>query len=166
LTQDFHRELARVEDMSRVVGLWSRGSFFLAGFGFGGTVLEADTVVAGLEDMAMMGKAVEQSSGHFGVSEHLMMPLILISESLMFRFLTTITLFLGPVYGWLSAILAVDRLWLCSFWPMGERSVPRTATDLADAPNSTFKNIPASSNFHAEPFAVGESPPNYASLPR
>lgn len=48
-----------------------------------------------------------------------MMPLILIGESLMLRFLIPITLFLGAFYGWLNAILAVDRLWLCSFWPMG-----------------------------------------------
>jgi hypothetical protein len=51
--------------------------------------------------------------------EHLMMPLILIGESLMSRLLTPITLFLEPVYGRLSAILAVDQLWLCSSWPMG-----------------------------------------------
>jgi hypothetical protein len=48
-----------------------------------------------------------------------MIPLISIGESLMFRLLTPITLFLGPVYRWLSASLAVDRLWLCSFFPMG-----------------------------------------------
>ena len=69
--------------------------------------------------MSIVGEAVEQCCGHFGIPEPLMMPLILIGESLMFRFLTPITLFLGPVYGWLSAILAVDRLWLCSFWPTG-----------------------------------------------
>ena len=51
--------------------------------------------------------------------EYLMMPLISIGESLMLWLLTPITLFLGPVYGWLSAILAVDRPWLCSSWPMG-----------------------------------------------
>jgi uncharacterized membrane protein required for colicin V production len=48
-----------------------------------------------------------------------MMPLILIGESLMFRLLTPITRFLGPVYGFLNAILAVERLWSCLFWPMG-----------------------------------------------
>jgi hypothetical protein len=59
LTLDFHRELAQVEDLSRVV--WDRSGcwgFVLSGFGFGGTALEADAVVVGLEDMAMMGKAV------------------------------------------------------------------------------------------------------------
>ncbi len=47
----------------------------------------------------MMGKPVEQGRGHFGIPEYLMMPLILIGESLMFRLLTPIILFLGPVYG-------------------------------------------------------------------
>ena len=57
--------------------------------------------------------------GGLGFPEYLMMPLISIGESLMLWLLTPITLFLGPVYGWLSAILPVVRLWLCSFWPMG-----------------------------------------------
>lgn len=67
----------------------------------------------------MVGQAIQHGGGHLGVPDYLMMPLITIGESLMFRLLTSITLFLGPVYGWLSAILAVDRLWLCSFFPMG-----------------------------------------------
>jgi hypothetical protein len=98
-----------------------------------------------------------------------MMPLISIGESLMFRLSTPITHFLGHVYRWLSAILAVDRLWLYSFWPMvGSvrfRALPQTYR-LSRRSDSTSKNIPASSNFHAEPFAIGESPPNYASLRR
>jgi hypothetical protein len=49
-----------------------------------------------------MDEAIEDGVGDGWIPEHLMMPLILIGESLMFRFLTPITLFLGPVYGWLS----------------------------------------------------------------
>jgi hypothetical protein len=33
-------------------------------------VLEVVTVVAGLQDMAMMGQAVEQRRGQFGITEH------------------------------------------------------------------------------------------------
>ena len=47
--------------MSRVAGCGSScWGFFLSGFGGGGTVLEAEAVIAGLEDedMAMVGKAV------------------------------------------------------------------------------------------------------------
>ena len=66
-----------------------------------------------------MHEEVDCGERHGLVPEHLMIPLISIGESLMFRLLTPITLFLGPVYGWLSAILPVVRLWLCSFWPMG-----------------------------------------------
>jgi hypothetical protein len=73
--------------------------FVLSGFGFGGTVLEAEAVIAGLDDVAMMGKAIEQCRGHLGIPEHLMMPLILIGESLMFRLLILITHFLGTACG-------------------------------------------------------------------
>ena len=69
--------------------------------------------------MGIVDEAVEDGVGVGGIPEYLMMPLILIGESLMFRLLTPITLFLGLVYRWLSASLAVDRLWLCSFFPMG-----------------------------------------------
>ncbi|GAN82219.1 hypothetical protein Aam_182_004 [Acidocella aminolytica 101 = DSM 11237] len=62
-----------------------------------------------------MDEAVEDGVCVGGLPEYLMMPLISIGESLMPRLLTPITLFLGPVYGWLSAIFAVARLWLCSF---------------------------------------------------
>jgi hypothetical protein len=64
-----------------------------------GAVFEPEAVIAGLEDVAMVGQAVEEGGGHLGVPEYLMMPLILIGESLMFRLLTPIILFLGPVYG-------------------------------------------------------------------
>ena len=69
--------------------------------------------------MGVVDEAVEDGVGVGRIPEYLMMPLILIGELLMFRLLIPITLFLGPVYGWLSAFRSVDRLWLCSFWPMG-----------------------------------------------
>lgn len=72
-----------------------------------------------LEDVGVVHEAVDGGERHSGVPEYLMMPLILIGESLMLWLLTPITLFLGPLYGWLSASLAVDWLWLCSFFPMG-----------------------------------------------
>jgi hypothetical protein len=56
--------------MSRVAGFGSSVGFLLSGFGFGGAVLEAEAVIAGLYDMAMMGKAVEQCCGHLGIAEH------------------------------------------------------------------------------------------------
>ena len=47
--RDFHRELIRVEVMSRVAGCGSScWGFFLSGFGGGDTVLEAEAVIAGL----------------------------------------------------------------------------------------------------------------------
>jgi len=49
----------------------SRWGFLLSGFGLlGGAVLEPEAVVAGLEDVAVMGKPIEQRGGHFGVAEH------------------------------------------------------------------------------------------------
>jgi hypothetical protein len=49
--------MTRVEDMSRVV--WDGSScwgFFLSGFGFGVALFEAEAIIAGLDDMAMVGK--------------------------------------------------------------------------------------------------------------
>jgi hypothetical protein len=34
-------------------------------------VAQPPTVVAGLDDIAMVGEAIEQGRGHFGVAEHL-----------------------------------------------------------------------------------------------
>src|SRR5271165_1416328 len=39
-------------------------------FCISGAVLEAPTFVAGLDDVAMMGEAVEQRGGHFRIAEH------------------------------------------------------------------------------------------------
>ena len=47
----------------------------------------------------MVGQSVEEGGGHLGVPEHLMMPLILSGESLMFRLLILITHFLGTACG-------------------------------------------------------------------
>lgn len=43
--------------------------FSLSGFGCGGTGPEADAVIACLEDVAVMGEAIEQGSGHLGTAE-------------------------------------------------------------------------------------------------
>ena len=41
-------------------------------FGFDAVIgsLEPEALVSGLEDVAVMGKAVEERGGHFGVAEH------------------------------------------------------------------------------------------------
>ncbi|WP_287760940.1 hypothetical protein [Acidiphilium sp.] len=46
-----------------------------------------------------MREAIQEGRRHFGVPEHLMMPLILIGESLMFQLLILITHFLGTACG-------------------------------------------------------------------
>ena len=50
--------------------------------GGSGSVLEAPALVSGLEDVAVMGQAIEESRGHLGVADHLEMPHRLIVESL------------------------------------------------------------------------------------
>jgi hypothetical protein len=40
--------------------------------------LEAPAIIAGLDDVAVVGQAVEQRGGHFGVTEHRRMPQLLI----------------------------------------------------------------------------------------
>ena len=47
------------------------------GWGLGrgsGAVLESPALVAGLDDVAVVGESVEESGGHLGVTEHLEMP--------------------------------------------------------------------------------------------
>ena len=44
------------------------------GFGGSGAVLEAPALVAGLDDVAMVGQAVEQRGRHLGIAEHVQMP--------------------------------------------------------------------------------------------
>jgi hypothetical protein len=67
----------------------------------------------------MVGQAIQHGGCHFGVPEHLMMPLILSGESLMFRLLILITHFLGTACGWGSGFPIVGRRWLWWFFPMG-----------------------------------------------
>jgi hypothetical protein len=50
--------------------------------GGSGAVLEAPAVVAGLNDVAVVSKAIEQRCGHFGIAEHLRIPQRLTGESL------------------------------------------------------------------------------------
>jgi hypothetical protein len=52
------------------------------GCGAGGSdaVLEAPAFVAGLDDVAVMGKAVKQRGGHFGVADHCRLPLFRIGR--------------------------------------------------------------------------------------
>ncbi len=64
------RELTRLLDMFRVCGHGQAPAFLLRGFGFmRGTVFEAEAVVSGFQDVAMMGEPVEQRGGHLGVAE-------------------------------------------------------------------------------------------------
>jgi hypothetical protein len=83
-------------------------------------LLEAEGVVSCFQDIAVMSDAIEECGGHFSIPEHLIIPLILIVESLKFLLLTPITRFLGPFYGWQTGLLAVGRLWLWSFFRMAE----------------------------------------------
>ena len=56
--------------MSRDAGIGSSGCFFLSGFGGSGAGSEPEAVVAGFEDMAVVGQPVEQRGGHLGIAEH------------------------------------------------------------------------------------------------
>ena len=56
--------------MSRVAGCWSSQRFFLSGFWGGSTGPEAEAVVSGFKDVAVVGEAIEQGSGHFGIAEY------------------------------------------------------------------------------------------------
>jgi uncharacterized membrane protein required for colicin V production len=70
--------------------------------------------------MGVVDEAVQNRVRVGWVPEHLIIPLILIGESLKFLLLTPITRFLGPFYGWQTGLLAVGRLWLWSFFRMAE----------------------------------------------
>jgi hypothetical protein len=56
--------------VSRVAGFGSRGRFFLSVFGRCGTGAEAEAVIPGLKDVAVVGKSIEEGCGHFGITEH------------------------------------------------------------------------------------------------
>ena len=55
--------------MSRVAGAGSRGWFFLSDFWGGCAGFEAEAIVAGFQDVAMMCEPVEQRGGHFCIAE-------------------------------------------------------------------------------------------------
>ena len=56
--------------ISRVAGFGSRGWFFLSVFGRCGTGAEAEAVIPGLKDVAVVRKSIEEGCGHFGITEH------------------------------------------------------------------------------------------------
>ena len=56
--------------MSRGAGFGSRGGFLLSVFGVGRAGPEPEAVIAGLEDVAVMGEAIEQRGCHLGIAEH------------------------------------------------------------------------------------------------
>jgi catechol 2,3-dioxygenase-like lactoylglutathione lyase family enzyme len=58
-----------LEGVSRVGCGSSSRLFFLSCFGCRGAGLEADAVVSGLNDVAVVGQPVEQGRGHLGVTE-------------------------------------------------------------------------------------------------
>jgi len=71
-----------------------------------GAVLEAPTLVAGLDDVAVVGKAVEEGCGHLGVTKHLVMPQCLTGESLKCGWLIRTILFMASAFR--SAVAARD----------------------------------------------------------
>jgi hypothetical protein len=48
--------------------------FLLSAFFGGGAGFEAEAVVAGFNDVAMMGETIEHGGCHLGVTDHRMMP--------------------------------------------------------------------------------------------
>ena len=69
MTRVFHREVTRLKVMfcGLCRGQDMRGLLIL--FGGGGTGLEAEAVVSGLQNVAAVGEAVEQRSGHLGIAK-------------------------------------------------------------------------------------------------
>ncbi len=57
--------------MFRVCGRGQVPRFLLCRFGVvRGAILEAEAVVSGFKDVAMMGKPIEQCRGHLGIAEY------------------------------------------------------------------------------------------------
>ncbi len=56
--------------ISRVADFGSRGWFFLSVFGRCGTGAEAEAVIPGLKDVAVVRKSIEEGCGHLGITEH------------------------------------------------------------------------------------------------
>ena len=59
-----------MEVISRDVGCGSSRCFFLSCFGCSSACPEPEAVVAGFEDVAMMGQAIEQRGCHLCIAEH------------------------------------------------------------------------------------------------
>ena len=55
--------------ISRVAGFGSRGWFFLSVFGRCGTGAEAEAVIPGLKDVAVMRQPIAQSGRQLGITE-------------------------------------------------------------------------------------------------
>jgi len=70
VTRVFHRELTHLEVMFRWSGL-GQDIVALPLFPgrYGGTGFEAEAVVAGLQDVAAMGQAIEECRRHFGIAK-------------------------------------------------------------------------------------------------
>lgn len=60
--------MTQVEDVSRGIGGSSSACFFLSRFRGCGAGLEAEAVISGLNDMAMMGQPIEQCRRHCGIA--------------------------------------------------------------------------------------------------
>jgi hypothetical protein len=73
-----------------------------------GTIFQPPAVVAGLDNVAMTRQAVEQRGRHLGVTDYLMMPLMLTGESLRSGSLIRITRFMAVACR--SAIAARDAV--------------------------------------------------------
>jgi hypothetical protein len=65
--------------------------FLLSAFFGGGAGFETEAVVAGFNDVAVMGETIEHGGCHLGVTDHLMMPQMLTGESLRSGWLISIT---------------------------------------------------------------------------
>lgn len=55
---------------SHVAGAGSRGWFFLSVFGRCGTGAEAEAVIPGLKDVAVVRQPIQQYGHHLGITEH------------------------------------------------------------------------------------------------
>jgi hypothetical protein len=55
--------------MSRGAGIASSCGFLLLGFGGSGAGPEPEAVVAGFQDVAVVGEPIQQGCGHLGIAE-------------------------------------------------------------------------------------------------
>jgi hypothetical protein len=76
------RKVRENREVTRRNGGWLSGyvqtPVLLLGWfgGFRRAVFESEAIVAGFEDVATVGKAIQQGCGHFGATEHCALPLI------------------------------------------------------------------------------------------